>query len=98
MMTRCAQHAFNHGYYAGALEQVRLSRILLEDLGKGETFNGSLAVVVCRWFYRNVRRMAPLAFFDAEESPIAMIGRAQPEKDIEERARRPWGWFHGHGF
>ena len=73
MMARCAQHALDHGNYAGAFEQVHLPRILLEDLGKGKSFDGSLAVVVRRWFYRNMRRMASLGPFDTEEARIAVV-------------------------
>ena len=41
-----AHDTLNHWNDAGPLEQIHLSRILLEDLGKSETLHGSLALVI----------------------------------------------------
>lgn len=82
-----AQYALDHGDDAGALEQVLLPRILLEDACEGEALYSTLAVVVRRRLNGDVRGMAALAFLDAEEARMAGVGRSQAQEDVEEGTR-----------
>jgi hypothetical protein len=93
MMAWCAHYALNHWNHAGALEQVHLPRIFLKHLCECKPLYSALAVVVCRWFDRDMCRMA-FAFFDAEEARIPGVRRAQAQEDVEERTRGSQGRLH----
>lgn len=85
MVAWCTHDALNHWNHTSALEQVHLSRIFLKDLCKRKALNGSLALVVGRGLYGDVRWVASLALLYTEESCISRVGRSQAQEDIEQR-------------
>src|SRR3712207_446945 len=94
-MSGSAYHSFKHWHNARPLENVPLTRILFEDLGKGKALDRALAIVVDEWSDGDVRRIV-VSFFDCEESWASWIGRAQAQIHVEKGARGPLWRFHGH--
>jgi hypothetical protein len=81
----CAQDSLDHWYYSRAREQIHLPRIFLKHPCKSKTLDGPLAIVMRRRLDGDMRRVAPFAIFDTEETRISMIGRAQAQKDVKKR-------------
>jgi len=81
----CAHDSLNHGNHTSALEQIHLPRILLEDLRESKPFNSAFAFVLGWRLYRYMSWMMVLALFDAEKARTSRVGRAQAQKDIEQR-------------
>lgn len=84
LASRCAKHTFNKPHCASRLEDISLSRILLEDSCKGESLDCSLSCVFGGRFDGDVGGRCGQCLFDIEEALAVCLAWPQTEEDVEQ--------------